>query len=696
MLDMSPFRDGFLKVALYISGGWVDIDLDDLKDDGVEITRGAQNEGSVGAPSRMTMSLKDPTGKWNPRHPSSQYYGLIGRGTPIRVQVEMTAGATLDRWYGQVVTWEPRWTTTGDEASRVDIEAAGTLRQIGQGSSPLRSVLFRACSDLGSDLVAYWPMEDGANATQYAAAVPIPGNAIVITGTPDNANYSGFASSEDLPTVESAMFTATVPTYTSGTGCQVRWVGMIPTATPNGAVVLRVYLAGTLARVDVSYVTSNSIKVEGFTTAGVSVGSNTYAGLSATAYRFSLELATSGGNVAASIAVLAPLATSALTGTGTLTAVALGAIKKVIVNPNQAALADLAFGHLTVESSNTTLFDVSGDPLAAYAGEAAEDRIERLCTENGLTYAAYSSTGSRLMGVQGTTDLLSLLRECEATDGGMLYEPKSTTDLSYRTLESLYSQTAIALTYVENQFLPFEPTEDDQALRNKVTVKRDGGASAIAEDTTSPLATSSIGIYDEQVTLSLYADADAEQQANWRLHLGTVNEARWPRIGVDLADTRILPRTTLRDTLLSIDLGSRISITGIPSWLPPFAVDQIVLGYTETITPLHYRLVFNCTPASAYRAGFYNASTDRYSGSGTVLNGAIATTTATSIPVTPPSGISWTHADGDYAILINGEKMTVTNVVGNTLTVTRAVNGVAKTHANGSAVTLADPCYYGL
>jgi outer membrane lipoprotein-sorting protein len=64
--------------------------------------------------------------------------------------------------------------------------------------------------------------------------------------------------------------------------------------------------------------------------------------------------------------------------------------------------------------------------------------------------------------------------------------------------------------------------------------------------------------------------------------------------------------------------------------------------------------------------------------------------------VTPPSGISWTHADGDYAILINGEKMTVTNVSGNTLTVTRAVNGVSKTHANGSAVTLADPCYYGL
>jgi hypothetical protein len=59
--------------------------------------------------------------------------------------------------------------------------------------------------------------------------------------------------------------------------------------------------------------------------------------------------------------------------------------------------------------------------------------------------------------------------------------------------------------------------------------------------------------------------------------------------------------------------------------------------------------------------------------------------------------VTWTSADGQYGILVGGELMTVTNVTGGTaFTVVRAVNGVSKSHLAGSAVTLADPVYYGL
>jgi hypothetical protein len=50
--------------------------------------------------------------------------------------------------------------------------------------------------------------------------------------------------------------------------------------------------------------------------------------------------------------------------------------------------------------------------------------------------------------------------------------------------------------------------------------------------------------------------------------------------------------------------------------------------------------------------------------------------------------------------MIGGERMTVTAVTGSsspqTLTVTRSVNGVVKSHATGVPVVLADPNYLGL
>lgn len=67
---------------------------------------------------------------------------------------------------------------------------------------------------------------------------------------------------------------------------------------------------------------------------------------------------------------------------------------------------------------------------------------------------------------------------------------------------------------------------------------------------------------------------------------------------------------------------------------------------------------------------------------------------ASSFTVTPPTGVLWTHDDGDYDILINGEVMTVKNVVGNVMTVDRSINGVVKAHPAGSAIALAEPSFY--
>lgn len=689
--NLSPFRAGFLKVALFIGGAWVEIPTTELEGGGVSIAR------PEGQPGSASFTVRDPTGKWSPRHPSSPYYGLIGRGTPVRVQVEMTAGVVSTRFYGEVVTWQPRWGTDGARKAVVDVECAGALRRLAQGAAPLRSPLYRAIKATSTaDLVAYWPMEDGRDAKSFSADVG--GRRMTVSsGGCTPAGYDLLASSEPIPTIGGAALTANPPSYLSSTQAQVRWVGTIPAGTPVGAVLVRVRANGTLGWVDVRHGGGTSLQIEGYNDAGASVGAATwgYGTVEDKQFRFSLALSQSGADISVTLGIYEPNASVGLFNAGTFFGVTLGSISQIVINPNRSALGDVAIGHLSLERVLTDLFTVSVGALAGYAGEAADVRFNRLCAENGVTSTSSGGTSSRLMGVQGLDDLMTLLRECEATDRGQLYEPRSATDLGLLTGESFYSQTPVTIPYVDNLLLPFEPVEDDRNTRNVVTVSRAGGATATAQASTGPLGTSAVGIYDESSALSLFRDEDAEYQAAWSVHVGTFDEARWPVIGFDLADPRI--GTGLRDSLLlSVGLGGRVDVTGVPPWLPPFTVSQIVRGYTERITPHSYRIELACEPARPYRVPSYGDTADRWSGAGTVTAGAL-TATQTTFTIVPAGGVGWTSVDGPYEIVIGGEIMRVTSVTGGTsFTVVRSVNGVRKAHLTGAAVALADPVYYGL
>jgi hypothetical protein len=610
------------------------------------------------------------------------------------------------RFWGEVTAWPQRWTKTGAAAASTPIECAGVLRRLGQGSSPLRSALYRTLSKIGTNLVAYWPVEDLENASTYTAAVPPTGRGMVVSGTPTNAGYTGFVASAPIVTLESGRLTGLVPSYT-GTGFgQVRWITRIPASTPTGAVLARVRGSGTLGWADVRYNTGGGITVEAFTDAGTSVGTNTYAlAVDGKKLRCSLELTQSGGNINWTFATFEVGAAGGSTGTGTFTGVTLGAVTSVELNPNKTALAGVAAGHVTVEKAITTLFDVSAAVLAGYTAEKAAARVKRLAGENAVTVAVLGiGGGGTALGAQGRADLVTLLHACVDADGGILYEPRTSDDLAYRTLEAQYSQTpAVTIAYTDNLLLPFEPVDDDQGTRNKVTVTREGGSSATVEETDGALSTldppAGVGIYDEDVTLSLAADVQCVQQAGWRVRLGTTDEARWPVIGLDLAHPTFLANASLTRQILTVDLGDRLDVTGIPVWLPPLPVTQIVQGTVETIDPWHHRIEFNCTPARPYRAGFWNEPTDRWSNDSSTLASS-ATSGATSWSVAVPILPLWTSVDGSFDLLVAGERVTVTAVAGaaspQTFTVVRSVNGVVKAQTAGTPIALYDPALYGL
>jgi hypothetical protein len=106
-----------------------------------------------------------------------------------------------------------------------------------------------------------------------------------------------------------------------------------------------------------------------------------------------------------------------------------------------------------------------------------------------------------------------------------------------------------------------------------------------------------IGRYDTSYTLSLADDDQPQAIANWRLHLGTYDGARWPTVSVMLhkpgADALIPDVLGLRE-------GDKLKITGLPQWVSNDDVELIVHGWSEEIDPYSWTVTFNCVPAGPW------------------------------------------------------------------------------------------------
>src|ERR1044072_5122586 len=116
------------KVELLIDGAWVEVVVTTTKDvlgrDGINITRGRTDWADRVQYSRATMSLKNPIGKYSPRHPASPFFGKLGRNTPLRVSMDGRI-----RFLGEVSEWPPR----ADPDASVPIQAAGVDRKLSRG-----------------------------------------------------------------------------------------------------------------------------------------------------------------------------------------------------------------------------------------------------------------------------------------------------------------------------------------------------------------------------------------------------------------------------------------------------------------------------------------------------------------------------------------------------------------------------------
>ncbi|PJN31301.1 hypothetical protein CG717_16160 [Streptomyces sp. CB02613] len=583
------------------------------------------------------------------------------------------------RMAGEVPAWPPSRDLSGADRT-VPINPAGIMRRLGAGKRPLDSALRRYL--IGNEPLECWPLTDGTQATHGASlrgsapALADGNGAQPLWGEGEVADWIEPVMACPLQTygtlraVPSALGTASwsVDLFRAGRGQnewieindrgagtaadpQTRWSVYCQTV-PNQILLFRqtwaddtssVAFLGDLLAPGIYDERPHHLR---FTTR-VS-GSNTFWELYVDGELKTLSVEAFAGKPIGHVDLLWDLEGS------------------------QAS--DVSMGYLTCwNSSGPSAADVY-DAFHGFPGEPAGARVLRLSGEHGVPVSvAGQEAAQTLLGTQIPGRYLETLATIAASDLGVLFERRDDRELVYRARSTLYSQDPVlTLDWPAGVISePFRPTDDDKNTENDVAVTREGGAtSPRAVLTTGRMSVqdppAGVGRYDEDYTLSLAADHQTGEHAEWRMHLGTFDGLRFTRITLDLGNSRVY---AMVDDIYRADVGDVMRLTNLPDDYGPDDVDLIIRGYTEEISDTTWTITFNCSPAAPWQVGVVEdpllgrADTD-----GTVLAAAVDAS-ATSWPVAVTAGPHWittaTHpSEFPFAVTAGGEQVTVTALTG--------------------------------
>jgi hypothetical protein len=582
------------------------------------------------------------------------------------------------RFHGEVSEW-PAETDDSDTDSIVRITAMSLKRRLDSGRDPLQSVLARRVP--GYSPRAYWPLEEGADASQ--AYSPIDGV------KPMTALNMTFASESTLPSASALPVVATqngavtsrlsgqVPAGGSTTGWSVYWLYRLNSQPSELASYMSIETTGTVRgwRVQVK---DTGTRIMGYNSDGVAVVSQLIATGSDLFNQWVLVHfygQQNGGNVSWRIDWQDIGGDAG--GFGDTYAGTLGRVTSVGSPPNgwHQQMDGLALGHISVwDAISTEAYDspsTASNVLLGYAGEFTSDRITRVARENDvpLAWRGKRYAGERV-GPQPVDTFLTAVREATDADGGILLDQRARNAFLYLSPSALQNQTPkVTLDYTAPGHVigTFKPVDDDQALENDSTVQREGGSSGRYEKTEGSLNVNppeadedGVGRYAKQVTLSVYSDEQCEGLAAWRVHLGTWDEARFPTLTVDArAIVDHVPEVA------QLDVGDVIKLTNVPTQYSFNDLYLLVQGYSEVLSQFRWEITFNCVPYGPWMTAVVGEA--RADTTGSTL-AAPAMATATTLQVVNEGALWARSADypGDFPmdILVDGERMTLTAVTG--------------------------------
>ena len=712
------------RMDMFIDGKWVDITHYVRGDKNiVSISRGKANEAAQISPSKMTFKLNNPNGLFCTRNPRSIYFGKLGRNTPVMFSI-----AGNIRFFGYVSKFPTAWDNTGRDIW-CSMEASGSRQQLSQGRKPLKSALRRAI--LADGTIAAWPLNEGTTSTAFANLLPGGPSMTITSGTPVIGSVDGPIGGDGKAiTIRAAdayncTLAAVPPVANTGTWAIECWVRATGPTSGQGATFLAWTTTGTTSRWEMRTIATA-------TTSGIEIWRDDDAGsyflaLASSAYTTTRNLFDGNWHYAKVTAQQIGSDTFISLQYDDFTAIThtdagftTGYIASVVRNSTIGWLITIAT--TTIDIAQVAVFsaDVPDHYPAGigYAGETTHARLERLCAEQGVPLLLSGDPDIRhLLGAQTQDTFLNLCNASATAGQGLLYEPRNTPGMGYRSRDTLYNQTGPTFDYSLGHLSgELVPTEDDQLLRNDVTITRTRGSEGRFVKTTGinnvndPQADpDGVGLADEQPTAIIaYDDTWLAHIAAWRVHQGTWPEPRYPAVTVELHRAVYRADSALTTAVIGLDVGGYASIINPPIWLPPEAIELTVESYTEQITNFTWKLNFNCSPGGVWRVGVYDSpDSRREAGSdgypARLVSGVDSMATALSVAFT--TGHRYVRPADDAAsfpfyIMIDGESMRVTDVSGTTspqaMTVDRGINGITKSHDTNAVVQLYRQARYAL
>ncbi|MEU6222235.1 hypothetical protein [Streptomyces sp. NPDC047042] len=600
---------------------------------------------------------------------ASSFVDAVGLTWTLANGAEITNRQT--RFVGEFSDWPADWSGRA-ELITVEGEGVGILERMSQGRKQLASTLRRRIPAYAP--VAYWPMEEGDEATTISS--PVAGVRSFKPVALDMGADDTLAGSSPLPMVQvGASFVAPVPASAPAGTWQVELVYRLSALPVATTTLFEVRTTGTARRVRVR-VSASAVTIDGLDADDSSLFTQSVTPTEFTGpwARLQIRAVQSGGNVTYSVRWLI------IGGAGWTTSGTIAAVPGRVVDVRSSfgtGLDGMAFGHLAVFSTPTDIPFNSADQ--AFAGETAGDRMVRLCQEEGVPFRlAGAPSGTVRLGPQRPGTLLGLLQECADTDGGIFGEDRERLGLRYRPRLTLYNQSpVVTLPYGSKGVTLGRPVEPDSStVRNDVTVQLPTGGFGRAVLESGRLSVqdppAGVGLYEETYDLNLRTDDMADPHAYWRMALRTWDEARYPTITIKLHRA-----TQLISTILALAEGDMIRITDLPDFLPPGPVDLLVLGYQERLGTHTWEIELVCVPAGPYRVGVVGSTDSRIdanSGGSLVATAVGATDTTLAVhtratrPMAPTPWITSSGPAPNYSsdfpipVVVAGEELSATAI----------------------------------
>lgn len=620
--------------------------------------------------------------------------------TPVAVSIgnltvrPLPDDAGVVRFGGEVPAWPPRRSRGGDRWS--PIAPAGILRRLESGHRPLKSTMRRHIPPLFP--LAYWPMEEGVQGdVRVASAVPNAGP-LTVSGMDFSQRDAGLAGSDPLPAVlPGAVISSPAVPSAAGTSwsveCMIR-IAEDDFPTAGGHQILRFTTTGTAA-------VSWSVAATFFTTVrGLVVTITDADGVEITTLTATHEAAVAGGGPAligpwVRLRVMAvqtgadtvcrmdwlDLAGNAWGAGATLASTTVGRPARIATTVGPG-VRRMGIGHLTLWGNrfHTGYLHGAEASTTGMRGQTTYRFLERLAASEGLPLTI-TGPGLERMGPYPPGTALDIMRAAEVTEMGILAEDRTTLALTYRARETLYNQpVALTLDCAEGLISDWgEPTDDDKGVINRVIAARREGSEAVAELTEGPLSVqpppAGAGQYETRVETIVDHDGQLPGQAGWRLHLGTWDELRFPRVALDLMQPRIAPHL---DAILRIGIGDRIQLTNPPDEYGPGPLGLLVMGMNERLGAGIWTLDLVCEPAGPWTVGHIVPDTPgpgdppgHLDTDGSQL-AAPAGAADTDLLVATTAGRRWVETAGPWAaaepgdlpvdLVVGGERITATDI----------------------------------